>query len=433
MVKISIQRSQLSGTARCPSSKSYTHRAVFLASLSDGESRILDPLISRDTLSTINACRALGPQIVHEGSSLRIIGTQLKAPDDVIDAGNSGTTIRIAISVCSLIESGYSVLTGDISLRTRPMGPLLSSLGNLGVDCFSTKLDGTAPIVVKGGGLKGGNVTINGSISSQFLSSLLIAAVRASNDVSIGVEGDQVSRPYILSTIATMEKFGINIERDNDLRNFNVKSGTYSPVIFHVPSDLSSASMMVAAGILVGKDKIQLSGLNFDLPQGDSKIFSIVEQMNGKIIVDTIKGELFVEGSERLEGGEFDLKDSPDLLPVVSILALKAKSPVVIGGISHARFKETDRVRNITAELRKLGATVSETYDSISIQPPAVIKNASLESFDDHRLFMALSIASLLTNHSTLNGAESVDVSYPSFLEDLTKLGANISVCSDQN
>jgi 3-phosphoshikimate 1-carboxyvinyltransferase len=433
MVKISIQRSQLTGTARCPSSKSYTHRAVFLAALSDGESRLHDPLISRDTLSSINACRALGSQILYEGTSLRIIGTALKAPDNVIDAGNSGTTIRIATSVCSLIESGYSVLTGDNSLRTRPMGPLLFSLGKLGVDCFSTKLDGTAPIVIKGGGLKGGNVTINGSISSQFVSSLLIAAVRASNDVSIGVEGELVSRPYIMSTIATMEKFGVEVDHDNDLRNFNVKNGTYSPGIFHVPSDLSSASMMVAAGVLVSKDKIQLSGLNFDLPQGDSKIFNIVEQMNGRIVMDTLKGELFVEKSERLDGGEFDLKDSPDLLPVVSILALKAKSPVVINGISHARFKETDRVKNITTELRKLGATVSETQNSISIRPPAVVKNASLESFDDHRLFMALAIASLLTNHSTLNGAESVDVSYPSFLDDLTRMGANISVCSDKN
>jgi 3-phosphoshikimate 1-carboxyvinyltransferase len=433
MVKISIQRSQLSGTARCPSSKSYTHRAVFLAALSDGESRLHDPLISRDTLSSINACRALGSQILYEGTSLRIIGTALKAPDNVIDAGNSGTTIRIATAVCSLIESGYSVLTGDNSLRTRPMGPLLFSLGKLGVDCISTKLDGTAPIVIKGGGLKGGNVTINGSISSQFVSSLLIAAVRASNDVSIGVEGELVSRPYIMSTIATMEKFGVEVDHDKDLRNFNVRNGTYSPSIFHVPSDLSSASMMVAAGVLVSKDKIQLSGLNFDLPQGDSKIFNIVEQMNGRIVMDTLKGELFVEKSERLDGGEFDLKDSPDLLPVVSILALKAKSPVVINGISHARFKETDRVKNITTELRKLGATVSETQNSISIRPPAVVKNASLESFDDHRLFMALAIASLLTNHSTLNGAESVDVSYPSFLDDLTRMGANISVCSDKN
>ena len=433
MVKISIHGSQLGGTVRCPSSKSYTHRAVFLAALSEGESRIYDPLISRDTLSSISTCEALAQEILYEGSSLRVIGTPLKTPDTVIDSGNSGTTIRIAISVCSLIKSGYSVLTGDSSLRTRPMGPLLSSLRSLGVDCFSTKLDGTAPIVVKGGGMKGGNVTINGSISSQFVSSLLIAAVLATNDVSIGVEGDQVSRPYILSTLATMEKFGINVKHDYELRNFNVKSSRYTPGIFHVPSDLSSASMLVAAGILVGKDKIQLSGLNFDLPQGDSKIFNIVEQMNGRVVVDRVAGNLLVEESEKLEGGEFNLRDSPDLLPVVSILALKAKSPVVINGISHARFKETDRVSNIATELRKLGVTVAETHDSIAIQSPVVLKNASLESFDDHRLFMALSIASLLTDHSTVNGAESVDVSYPSFLDDLTKMGANISICSDEN
>jgi 3-phosphoshikimate 1-carboxyvinyltransferase len=151
--------------------------------------------------------------------------------------------------------------------------------------------------------------------------------------------------------------------------------------------------------------------------------------MNGKVIVDRVKGELLVEESEKLDGGEFDLKDSPDLLPVVSILALKARSTVIINGISHARFKETDRVRNITTELRKLGATVTETYDSIAIQPPAVLKNASLESFDDHRLFMALAIASLMTNNSTLNGAQSVDVSYPSFIDDLINMGANISIC----
>ena len=428
MVKLSIRRSDINGKTKCPPSKSYTHRAVFLAALSEGVSRIYDPLISRDTLSTMNACRALGPQVYDEGSSLRIIGSQLKAPDNVIDAENSGTTIRIATSVCSLVSSGYVVLTGDSSLRTRPMGPLLSSLERMGVECFSTKLDGTPPIVVKGGGLKGGNVTINGSISSQFLSSLLIVSVRATGDVSIAVEGDQVSRPYILSTIASMEKFGIEVERDDELRNFYVKSGKYSPCKFYVPSDLSSASMLIAAGILVGKDRVQLLGLNFDLPQGDSKIFSIIKQMNGKIIMDTTKGELSVEGAERLDGGEFDLKDSPDLLPVVSILSLKAKSPVVISGISHARFKETDRVRNITSQLRKLGATVSENYDSISIRPPTILNNASLESFNDHRIFMALAIASLMTNHSSLNGAESVDVSYPSFIEDLKIMGANISL-----
>jgi 3-phosphoshikimate 1-carboxyvinyltransferase len=431
MVKISIHKSRLSGTTRCPSSKSYTHRAVFVAALSEGESQIQDPLISRDTLSSINACRALGTKILHEGSSLLIIGTPLMVPETVIDSGNSGTTLRLATTTCSLIESGYSVLTGDSSLRTRPMGPLLEALKALGVECFSTKLDSTAPIVVKGGGLQGGNVTINGSISSQFISSLLIAAVRARGDLTIEVEGDQVSRPYINSTLATMERFGVKVERDYDLRNLRVRSGSYTSSAFHVPSDLSSASMLMAAGILTSKDKIRLSGLNFDLPQGDSMIIGIIKQMNGKITVDKLKGEVVVEESEKLDGGEFDLIDSPDLLPVVSVLALKATSRVILKGISHVRFKETDRVKNIATELRKLGARVEETQDTIAIYSPSNLKNASLDSFDDHRLFMALAIASLLTQHSTLTGAESVDVSYPSFLDDLARLGADISTCSD--
>lgn len=431
MVKISIHKSRLSGTTRCPSSKSYTHRAVFVAALSEGESQIQDPLISRDTLSSINACRALGTKILHEGSSLLIIGTPLMVPETVIDSGNSGTTLRLATTTCSLIESGYSVLTGDSSLRTRPMGPLLEALKALGVECFSTKLDSTAPIVVKGGGLQGGNVTINGSISSQFISSLLIAAVRARGDLTIEVEGDQVSRPYINSTLATMERFGVKVERDYDLRNLRVRSGSYTSSAFHVPSDLSSASMLMAAGVLTSKDKIRLSGLNFDLPQGDSMIIGIIKQMNGKITVDKLKGEVVVEESEKLDGGEFDLIDSPDLLPVVSVLALKATSRVILKGISHVRFKETDRVKNIATELRKLGARVEETQDTIAIYSPSNLKNASLDSFDDHRLFMALAIASLLTQHSTLTGAESVDVSYPSFLDDLARLGADISICSD--
>lgn len=432
MVKVSIHRSGLSGTTRSPSSKSYTHRAVFLAALSEGESQISDPLISRDTLSSINACRALGIKILHEDSSLMITGTPLTVPESVIDTGNSGTTLRVATSICSLIESGYSVLTGDCSLRTRPMGPLLEALNHLGVDCFSTKLNGTAPIVVKGGGLQGGNVTINGSISSQFISSILIAAVRARTDIFIEIEGDQVSRPYIDSTIATMERFGGKVEKDHNLRYLGIKSGSYTCCTFHVPSDLSSASMLIAAGVLTGNDKVKLSGLSFDLPQGDSKIIDIINQMNGKITVDKLKGEVVIEGSEKLGGGEFDLHDCPDLMPVVSILALKAKDRVTLKGVSHVRFKETDRVKNISTELRKLGAIVEESTDTITITSPSYLRNASLDSFGDHRLFMALAIASLLTQHSTLTGSESVDVSYPSFLNDIAKLGANISSCAGQ-
>jgi 3-phosphoshikimate 1-carboxyvinyltransferase len=148
--------------------------------------------------------------------------------------------------------------------------------------------------------------------------------------------------------------------------------------------------------------------------------------MGGKIKVDKEKGEVTVNGSNTLDGGDFDLTDTPDLLPVISILALKARSPVKISGITHARLKETDRVANIVSELRKFGAIIKEQKDEISIIAPKILKNASLEAFNDHRLFMAFTVASMLTEKSNVTGAESVDVSYPNFLEDMTKLYASI-------
>ena len=189
--------------------------------------------------------------------------------------------------------------------------------------------------------------------------------------------------------------------------------------------------MILSAGVLVG-DEVTINGLNFGLPQGDSHIIDIILKMGGKIKAEKEKGEVTVYGSCTLEGGEFNLVDTPDLLPVVSILALKASSPVKIYGIAHARFKETDRVANITSQLMKLGATIRERNDEMVINAPEVLKNASLEAFNDHRLFMAFTIASMLTEKSSVTGAESVDVSYPSFIQDMIKLRASIRLMPDR-
>jgi 3-phosphoshikimate 1-carboxyvinyltransferase len=178
---------------------------------------------------------------------------------------------------------------------------------------------------------------------------------------------------------------------------------------------------------LCGK-KIIIQGLNFGMTQGDEKIIDVVYKMGGNIIVDKEKGNLVVCGSNELDGIECDLTNTPDLLPVVSILSLKAKSRMRIYGISHARLKETDRVSNIVSELRKLGVNVSEKQTEITIQPTKKIKNAKLDSHNDHRLFMAFTIASFLTEKSIVTDAESVDVSYPDFISELKKLGANVNI-----
>jgi 3-phosphoshikimate 1-carboxyvinyltransferase len=223
-----------------------------------------------------------------------------------------------------------------------------------------------------------------------------------------------------------MEKFGVTIDYKKDFLEYYVQNKKYSPTEFHVPADFSTAALLLAAGVLAG-GSITLKGLSFSLPQADSKILEILKDMNAEISVNKKRGEATVTGSKILEGGSFDLTDTPDLLPVLSILALKARSPVKVTGIAHARLKETDRVANIASQIKKFGATVVEEEDQLLIIAPQVIKNSSIQTFNDHRLFMAFVIASMLTEKSEVEGAESIDVSYPNFLLDLRQLGAKIS------
>lgn len=431
MTKLEISKSFLEGNIKCPPSKSYTHRAIAIASLADGKSTISNPLLSRDTIATISGCKMFGIKIEKSNENvncIQILGkNQFETPKDIIDAKNSGTTIRILTSMAGLVKNGYTILTGDDSLKTRPMQPLISALNQLGVHAFSSNEKNTPPLIVKGGGIKGGLVSIEGGISSQFISSLLISCSYALTDVEIRVKGKQVSIPYITSTIETMKKFGISIEHNKEYLNYFISNYKYRPTDFTIPGDFSSASLIIAAGVLCG-GKIAIGGMNFQYPQGDIAIIDIVRQMGGDIKVNKEKGEVIVYGSNSLDGIECNLVNCPDLLPVVSILSLKARTPMRIFGISHARFKETDRVSIITNELRKMGVDVSEKEDEVLINPVKGLKNVEFDSHNDHRLFMSFTIASMLTNKSIVKGAESIDVSYPSFINEIKRLGANINL-----
>ncbi|MGZ5470953.1 MAG: 3-phosphoshikimate 1-carboxyvinyltransferase [Nitrososphaeraceae archaeon] len=431
MTKLEISKSFLEGNIKCPPSKSYTHRAIAIASLADGKSTIINPLLSRDTIATISGCKMFGIKIEKSNENvncIQILGkNQFETPNDIIDAKNSGTTIRILTSMAGLVKNGYTILTGDDSLKTRPMQPLISALNQLGVHAFSSNEKNTPPLIVKGGGIKGGLVSIEGGVSSQFISSLLISCSYALTDVEIRVKGKQVSIPYITSTIETMKKFGISIEHNKEYLNYYISNYKYRPTDFTIPGDFSSASLIIAAGVLCG-GKIAIGGMNFHYPQGDMAIIDIVRQMGGDIKVNKEKGEVIIYGSNSLDGIECNLVNCPDLLPVVSILSLKARTPMRIFGISHARFKETDRVSIITNELRKMGVDVSEKEDEVLINPVKGLKNVEFDSHNDHRLFMSFTIASMLTNKSIVKGAESIDVSYPSFINEIKRLGANINL-----
>lgn len=420
-----IADGKLSGKVEVPPSKSYTHRAVLMASLSSGKSRIHRPLVSRDTLATYAACRAMGASLEESSSDLTVTGSEPVAAQEVVNVENSGTTLRFMTSVFSLPLRGYTTLTGDESIRRRPMQPLLDALSGLGAKARSTNGNGCAPIVVGEGGMPGGHTEMRGDVSSQFVSSLLISTPLARGDSRLRVV-DAVSRPYIEATLRLSELHGVEIEHDG-LSSFKIQGKQqYKPCDFSVPTDFSSASFIMAAAALVG-GKVELTGLDASLPQGDSAIMGILRKMGVK--VDKRNDSVIVQADgDRLKGGGFDLSDTPDLLPVLSTLALKCDDHLEIHGVAHARFKETDRIKVAAGELQKMGVKVQERQDGMKILKPQRLTRAVLDGHDDHRMFMAFALASLLAPKDVrVIGEESLDVSYPAFLEDMERLGVRVT------
>ncbi len=307
------------------------------------------------------------------------------------------------------------------------MQPLLDALQSLGVECWSTRVNGCPPIVVRAGGFKGGFAEVRGDVSSQFITSLLIAAIFSRRETTLKVTGKRVSRPYVDATLRMIGLYGGIVEEQAEAVYSVPPSQSLRARDFAVPGDFSSAAFMAAAGALAG-GSVRVKGINFNLPQADSAITTIAAAMGAKVSVHEEGGEFAVRGSE-LEGGSFDLSDSPDLLPVVAVMALKATKEVIISGVRHARFKETDRITVLTSELAKTGAKVKEKEDGLVIRPGGRLKKCVLDAHDDHRMFMAFCLAGLVSQDGmVVEGAESVDVSYPSFLQDLRSLGGRIEV-----
>ncbi len=419
-----LPRGAISGKLRVPGSKSYTHRAVIMASLSDGTSVVRNPLISKDTVATVQACQAMGASVVQSGPEMKIAGAEPRAAADVVNVENSGTTLRFMTSAFSLPEKGYTILTGDDSIRRRPMQGLMDALRGLGANAWSSKGNGCAPVIVGEGGLAGGSAEIKGDVSSQFVSSILISASMGRGDSALRVT-DAVSRPYIDATLILSKLHGVEIFRDG-YSNFRIPGGQrYSPVDFEVPGDFGSAAFIMAAVAILG-GKVEFSGLKTSMPQGDLAAVDIFRRLG--VEVDSRADSVIVRSDGGwLRGGSFDLADSPDLLPVLAVLSLRCDSPVEIRGVAHARLKESDRVGVAAEGLRMMGAKVEEEGDGIRVVKPQELSQTLLDAHNDHRMFMAFSLASLLLPGGVrVAGAESVGVSYPSFLEDIQSLGVGV-------
>ena len=421
-MKCKIEKSKISGEIVCPANKSYTHRAIFLASLAGKDSTVENALFSADTKATIEACKKFGAEIIIEKSSIVAknpikIGT--KVPE--INTENSGTTIRIASGIASLFSEEIT-LTGDSSLQKRPMQPLLDALSSIGAQCSST--NGKPPIKIKGK-ISGGDVKIPGSFSSQFISALLICAPLTENGISLEIEGNLVSKPYLDATIATMRKFGVTVQTLIPYKRYNISPQIYKECTFSVPIDFSSLALLLSANVLNGEG-ITIKGNIGNLPQGDEVFIDILEQLGVQVTISD--EEIKIQSPEKLSGGKFDLSNSPDLLPPLAILSLKSSRPIEIFNVKHARLKETDRIAIISRELVKLGIKIQEKEDGLILEASENICGADLNSEEDHRLFMAFCIAGMHVGNCTVTDPKSVQVSYPNFVEEMNRLGAKITL-----
>jgi len=415
-----VEKSKIKGKINCPSNKSYTHRGIFLASLAGNNSKVENVLLSADTKATIEACKKFGAVIEVNNSDI-IVKKSIKIGINVpeINTENSGTTMRIAIGIASLFSEEI-ILTGDTSLQKRPMQPLLDALSSIGAKCSST--NGNPPIKIKGS-IIGGDIRIPGNLSSQFISSLLISAPLTKNGINLTIEGDLVSKPYLDATIATMRKFGVSVKTLIPYKKYNITPQIYKNTTFSVPIDFSSLALLLSCTVLNGEDVV-IKGSMGNLPQGDEAFIDFLEQLGVSVTIND--NEIKIKSPEKLKGGKFDLRNSPDLLPPLAILSLISSKPIEIVNVKHARLKETDRIAILARELPKIGIKVYEKEDGLILESSDSLMGAKLDSENDHRLFMAFCIAGTYIGNCIVTDSKSVEVSYPNFIEEMNRLGAKI-------
>lgn len=424
---LKVDKSNPSGTIIAPPSKSYTHRALFVAALAQGTSVIKNALISRDTLATIDICRKLGAKIQIDEGNVIVGGAEtVSFLDTKLNADNSGTTMRISMFLATLdLYKQMITIRGDESLSQRDMGSGMRALRKTGVECTSNWW--CAPMTIRGR-MKGDTVVIESEKSSQPITGALIASPLYSHGKTVGILGNAVSRPYIDATLVVMDKFGVSVEPITRYRRYVVPEQQYTNASFTVPGDFSGAAFSIAGSAMLGNNivtKVQGS----EMPQGDRAIISILEELGCEV---TDNGGIKVWSPSEFSGGRFDLSNTPDLLPIVSVLALKSAGPIEIFNVKHAREKETDRIKVMARELRKFGLNVDERIDGMIIKKRGELKGAHLNSDRDHRALMALSIGGMYVGECTISDAEYVDVSYPKFVEDMKGLGANMELVEPQ-
>jgi len=421
-MKMKVRKSKISGDIIIPGSKSHTIRALFISSLAEGKSEIYNPLISNDTMSAVEVCRAFGAKIEQNGNRFTVygFGGMPAIPQDVINVGNSGTTLRFAVMVAGLVN-GYSVLTGDYQIRRRPLAPLIQAANNLGAKVFTTRDNGCAPVVVRGV-LRGGKTELD-AVTSQYLSSLLITCPLLAEDTEIVLTRlNEV--PYVEITMDWLNKQGIVYENDK-FKTFRIKGRqSYKPMEYSISGDFSSATFfMVLAAI--SNSEITLHNLDMNDSQGDKAVLSILESMG--LNVSYGNGKITLKGG-KLKGRDIDMNAIPDALPAMAVAGCFAEGETRLLNVPQARLKETDRIAVMCRELKKMGADIEELDDGLVIRK-SNLKGTSVDGHDDHRVVMALAVAGLnIDGETVIDTAEAANVTFPQFTELINSCGGNIEL-----
>ena len=398
---------------RLPGSKSFTHRILMAAALSDGPCEVIAPLVSEDTDLTAATLKQWGVVISPTGRGCRVegLGGRFLPCATPVDLVNSGTSMRLLTALAALGQGRY-VLTGSARLQQRPMRELIDALVQAGVEAEALNRDGCPPVAVLGGSLLGGEVSIDCRVSSQYLSALLLVAPLAPLGMDIQVSAGPVSTPYIDMTLAIMRRFGIEVVRDGYHR-FGVAPGqTYRATEVHVEPDASNASYFWAAAAVTGTTA-KVLGLNQNSCQGDIAFVDLLARMGCRVAKQ--QDGIAVTGGP-LRGIDVDMAAMPDLVPTLGVVAAFAQGTTTIRNVAHLRFKESDRLAAMTAELRKMGATAESDAGAMTIVG-AKLHGAHINTYDDHRIAMSFAVAGLKVPGVVIEQEQVVNKSFPTFWE----------------
>ena len=415
---------RISGSITLPGSKSLSNRVLLLAMLSEGETLIENLLDSDDVRRMVDALAKL--KISYEedrpNKKIRVRGVVGRIP--VVEAklflGNAGTAIR-PLTAALTLGHGRFVLDGIERMRERPIQDLLEGLNQLGAHVRSIYNTGCPPVEIIADGLLGGVTELSGAISSQYLSAILLTSPYAKTPVEIRIRDHLVSIPYVEMTIRLMSRFGVNVVVSEDFRNFyiNAPQNYQSPETYFVEGDASSASYFLAGAAITG-GSVTVVGCGTESLQGDAQFAKVLEMMGAEVGWQANK--ITVQGSGNLKGIDVDMNEMPDAAMTLAVTALFAKGTTAIRNIYNWRLKETERLKAVSCELKKLGAFVEEGEDYLIIAPPRELMPAEISTYDDHRMAMAFSLAACGEVPITILNPTCVNKTFPDYFNQLSEL-----------